>query len=52
MLPLTKETGINHLLTTMTSFIGGGGPSFWFSIAPEATQTNYAQVIVQVRDKQ
>jgi hypothetical protein len=35
-----------------TSFIGGGGPRFWFSIAPEATQTNYAQVIVQVRDKE
>ncbi len=29
-----------------------GGPRFWFSIAPEATQTNYAQVIVQVRDKE
>ena len=36
----------------MTSFIGGGGPRFWFSISPEATQTNYAQVIVQVRDKE
>src|SRR3989440_65549 len=46
----TKET--EHLLTSMTSFIGGGGPRFWFSISPEATQTNYAQVIVQVRDKQ
>src|SRR6202050_1343068 len=47
----TKEKGTEHLLTSMTSFIGGGGPRFWFSIAPEATQTNYAQVIVQVRDK-
>src|SRR5467141_3527269 len=41
-----------NLLTSMTSFIGGGGPRFWFSAAPEATQTNYAQVIVQVRDKE
>ncbi len=41
-----------HLLTSVTSFIGGGGPRFWFSISPEATQTNYAQVIVQVRDKE
>src|SRR5438132_7986487 len=32
-----------HLLTSMTSFIGGGGPRFWFSISPEAPQTNYAQ---------
>src|ERR1700675_1610823 len=48
----TKETGTERLLTSMTSFVGGGGPRFWFSIAPEATQTNYAQVIVQVRDKE
>src|SRR5437879_13754703 len=36
----------------MTSFIGGSGPRFWFSISPEAPQTNYAQVIVQVSDKE
>src|SRR5260370_26784994 len=36
----------------MTSFIGGGGPRFWFSISTEAPQTNYAQVIVQVSDKE
>src|SRR5205807_8345124 len=47
-----KEKGTEHLLTSVTSFIGGGGPRFWFSISPEATQTNYAQVIVQVRDKE
>src|SRR5438552_1498702 len=47
-----KEKGTEHLLTSVTSFIGGGGPRFWFSIFPEATQTNYAQVIVQVRDKE
>src|SRR6266699_2673469 len=48
----TREKGAEHLLTSVTSFIGGGGPRFWFSIGPEATQTNYAQVIVQVRDKE
>jgi multidrug efflux pump subunit AcrB len=39
-------------LTSITSFVGGGGPRFWFSIAPEGVQTNYAQVIVQVSDKE
>jgi multidrug efflux pump subunit AcrB len=39
-------------LTSITTFIGGGGPRFWFSISPEAQQTNYAQVIVQVSDKE
>ena len=41
-----------HNLTSITSFIGGGGPRFWFSISPEPPQTNYAQVIVQVSDKE
>jgi multidrug efflux pump subunit AcrB len=49
---VAKEESGKHLLTSMTSFIGGGGPRFWFSISPEAAQTNYAQVIVQVRDKE
>ena len=48
----TEEKGTEHLLASMTSFIGGGGPRFWFSISPEALQTNYAEVIVQVRDKE
>jgi multidrug efflux pump subunit AcrB len=49
---VAKEESGTHLLTSMTSFIGGGGPRFWFSISPEAPQTNYAQVIVQVSDKE
>jgi multidrug efflux pump subunit AcrB len=48
---VSKEEAGKHLLTSITSFIGGGGPRFWFSISPEAPQTNYAQVIVQVSDK-
>jgi multidrug efflux pump len=47
----SREAEGKHLLTSITSFIGGGGPRFWFSISPEAPQTNYAQVIVQVSDK-
>ena len=42
----------NKNLTSITSFVGGGGPRFWFSISPEAPQTNYAQVIVQVSEKE
>jgi multidrug efflux pump len=49
---VSKEKTEKPLLTSMTTFIGGGGPRFWFSISPEAPQTNYAQVIVQVRDKE
>jgi multidrug efflux pump subunit AcrB len=49
---VSREEPGKHLLTSMTSFIGGGGPRFWFSISPEAPQTNYAQVIVQLSDKE
>ncbi|HEX2522303.1 MAG TPA: efflux RND transporter permease subunit, partial [Terriglobia bacterium] len=44
--------GTEGLLTSITSFIGGGGPRFWFSVSPEGLQTSYAQVIVQVSDKE
>ena len=39
------------MLQSLTTFIGGGGPRFWFSATPELQQLNYAQVIIQVEDK-
>jgi multidrug efflux pump subunit AcrB len=39
------------VLRSVTSFIGGGGPRFWFSIAPELVQPNYGQLIINVADK-
>jgi len=47
----TKENR-GHLLRSLTTFAGGGGPRFWFSVSPEMPQTNYAQVIVEVTDKE
>ncbi len=38
-------------LQTLTSFVGGGGPRFWFSAPPEPPQLNYAQIVVEVKDK-
>ena len=35
----------------VTTFVGGGGPRFWFSVSPELQQLNYAQLIIQVKDK-
>jgi multidrug efflux pump subunit AcrB len=43
-----KPRAILHSLTT---FVGGGGPRFWFSVSPELQQANYAQIIIQVNDK-
>ncbi|MGD0902647.1 MAG: efflux RND transporter permease subunit, partial [Terracidiphilus sp.] len=39
------------LLKGLTSFVGGGGPRFWFSVSPEMQQSNYAQVLIQLSDK-
>ncbi|MCU1293120.1 MAG: AcrB/AcrD/AcrF family protein [Bryobacterales bacterium] len=36
----------------VTSFVGGGGPRFWFSLSPQPKQLNYAQVIVELKDKE
>src|SRR5690242_1282642 len=40
-----------EVLQSLTSFVGGSGPPFWFSVVPELQQSNYAQIILQVKDK-
>jgi multidrug efflux pump subunit AcrB len=40
-----------EVLRSLTTFVGGGGPRFWFSVAPEQRQPNYAQVLIEVVDK-
>jgi multidrug efflux pump subunit AcrB len=46
-----KEHGHPDVLKTLTTFVGGAGPRFWFSIEPEQQQLNYAQIVVEVTDK-
>ncbi|MBK9314661.1 MAG: efflux RND transporter permease subunit [Acidobacteria bacterium] len=57
---VTEEYGREHpgkdgkpkdVLESLTTFVGGGGPRFWFSVAPEHRQLKYAQVIIRVKDK-
>ena len=40
------------LLRSITEFDGGGGPRFWFSVSPELQQLNYAQLVIEVEDKE
>jgi hypothetical protein len=35
------------VLAPITSFVGAGGPRFWFSVPPAAPAPNYAQLLVQ-----
>ena len=44
--------GSAPLLQSVTTFVGGGGPRFWFSASPEQQQTNYAEILVQLTDKE
>jgi multidrug efflux pump subunit AcrB len=46
-----KKGGSESVLKSLTTFIGGGGPRFWYTVSPELQQLNYSQIIVQVNDK-
>ena len=46
-----KQGQPTDVLASLTTFVGGGGPRFWLSVAPEMRQPNYAQIIVNVVDK-
>jgi multidrug efflux pump subunit AcrB len=41
-----------QILKSLTTFEGGGGPRFWFSVTPQLQQLNYAQVIMELYDKE
>src|SRR5262249_39300419 len=45
-----KDHG-HPILESITTFVGGGGPRFWFSVVPQQQQLNYAQLVVEVYDK-
>ncbi|MEW6348906.1 MAG: efflux RND transporter permease subunit [Thermodesulfobacteriota bacterium] len=40
-----------EVLRYVTTFIGGGGPRFWYSVEPEMSQPNYAQILLETTDK-
>jgi multidrug efflux pump subunit AcrB len=42
----------HDLLRYVTTFVGGGGPRFWFSASPQGQQLNYAQILIELRDKE
>jgi multidrug efflux pump subunit AcrB len=46
-----QEHREKDVLKSLTTFVGGGGPRFWFSVDPERQQLNYAQILVEVSDK-
>lgn len=49
---LDKSGKPEQMLKYVTTFVGGGAPRFWFSVSPQLQQLNYAQVIMEVTDKE
>ena len=47
-----KKGTASPILKYVTTFVGGGAPRFWFSVSPRLQQLNYAQVIVEVTDRE
>jgi multidrug efflux pump subunit AcrB len=47
-----KDGKPRPVLKSLTTFEGGGGPRFWFSVTPQLQQLNYAQVIIELTDKE
>ncbi len=48
----SKEHGKPPILKYVTTFVGGGGPRFWFSASPQLQQLNYALVLIEVTEKE
>ncbi len=47
-----KDGKPSHILRYVTTWVGGGSPRFWFSISPQPQQLNYAEVLVELDDKE
>jgi multidrug efflux pump subunit AcrB len=47
-----KDGQPRRVLKSLTTFEGGGGPRFWFSVTPQLQQLNYAQIIIELYDKE
>jgi multidrug efflux pump subunit AcrB len=51
---LGSKWGKKHpegLLKSVMSFVGGGGPRFWYSFSPQPQQRNYALILIEIADK-
>jgi len=44
------KTGPRAILRSVTTFVGGGAPRFWYSLAPQQQAPNYAQLVIEVLD--
>jgi multidrug efflux pump len=46
-----KNGNPTNILRYVTTWVGGGSPRFWFSLSPQSQQLNYAEVLVELDNK-
>ncbi len=46
-----QEKKKERVLKSVTSFVGVGAPRFWSTVSPEQQQKNYAQMVIELQDK-
>ncbi|MCC7383290.1 MAG: efflux RND transporter permease subunit [Deltaproteobacteria bacterium] len=42
---------VGDVFESLATFLGGGAPRFWFSVMPEQEQLNYAQIMIETKNK-
>jgi multidrug efflux pump subunit AcrB len=49
---IVRETSEAHKMPveSLSSFVGGGAPRFWYSLSPESPHPNYAQIVLRFSD--
>ncbi len=47
-----KQGNPTHILRYVTTWVGGGSPRFWFSLSPQSQQLNYAEVLIELDQKE
>jgi multidrug efflux pump subunit AcrB len=47
-----KDGKPSQILRYVTTWVGGGSPRFWFSLSPQSQQLNYAEVLVELNEKE
>ena len=47
-----KNGNPSQILRYVTTWVGGGSPRFWFSLSPQSQQLNYAEVLVELTEKE
>src|SRR5271169_4630439 len=47
-----KDNKPADVLRYVTTWVGGGSPRFWFSLSPQPPQLNYAEVLIELDQKE